>query len=121
VARILEVRRRTPALRRGRQYLREISGDGVNFGQPSPIGGQLRSVVAWSRLFADSEVLAAINTDPLLPQTAWVTVDAGLQKDKMTCRYSTDRTQEDETVPVENHNGRAVRLTVPPAGFVIYD
>jgi hypothetical protein len=80
VARILEVRRRTPALRRGRQYLREISGDGVNFGQPSPIGGQLRSIVAWSRIFADHEVLAAINTDPLLPQTAWVTVDAGLQK-----------------------------------------
>ena len=56
----------------------------------------------------------------LLPQTAWVTVDVGLQKDKMTCRYSTDRTQENETVPVEDRNGRAIRLTVPPAGFVIY-
>ena len=120
VARILEVRRRTPALRRGRQYLREISGDGVNFGQPSPVGGQLRSIVAWSRIFADHEVLAAVNTDPLLPQTAWVTVDAGLQKDELTCRYSTDRAHETTTVPVENRNGRAVRLTVPPAGFVIY-
>ena len=121
VARILEVRRSTPALRRGRQYLREISADGVNFGEPSPIGGQLRSIVAWSRIFADHEVLAAVNTDPLLPQTAWVTVDAGLHKDELTCRYSTDRTQENATVPVENRNGKAVRLTVPPAGFVIYD
>src|SRR4029450_647313 len=34
VARILAVRRAIPALRRGRQYLREISGDGVNFGLP---------------------------------------------------------------------------------------
>src|SRR4029450_6903778 len=35
VARILEVRRRTPALRRGRQYLREICGERVNFVLPS--------------------------------------------------------------------------------------
>lgn len=120
VARILEVRRAVPALRRGRQYLREISGDGVNFATPHPIGGPMRSIVAWSRIFADREVIAAINTDPLLPCTAWVTVDAGLQKEGMTCRYSTDRAQEDTTVPVENRNGRAVRLTVPPTGFVVY-
>jgi hypothetical protein len=83
----------------------------------------MRSIVAWSRIFADHEVIAAVNTDPLLPQTAWVTVDAGLHPDgaTMTCRYSTVRAQENATVPVENRNGRAVRLTVPPAGFVVYD
>jgi glycosidase len=122
VARILDIRRRTPALRRGRQYLREISGDGVNFGLPRPIGGPMRSIVPWSRIFADREVLAAINTDPLLPRTAWVTVDAGLQPAgaTLTCRYSTDPAQEGLAVQVETRNGRAVRLTVPPAGFVIY-
>jgi glycosidase len=123
VARILAVRRSTPALRRGRQYLREISVDGVSFGLPRPTGGQLRSLVAWSRIFADHEVVAAINTDPLLPCTAWVTVDAGLHADSdtLTCRYSTDHAQENTTAPVEGRNGRAIRLTLPPAGFVIYD
>jgi hypothetical protein len=28
------------------------------------IGGQIRSVVPWSRLFNDQELLLAINTDP---------------------------------------------------------
>jgi len=52
-------------LRRGRQYLREISGDGVHFGFPGIIGaGPMRSVIAWSRLFASEEVLCAINADP---------------------------------------------------------
>jgi glycosidase len=123
VSRILAVRQAIPALRRGRQYLREISGDGVSFGLPAPIGGPLRSIVPWSRVFADHEVVAAINTDPLLPRTAWVTVDAGLHADgaTLTCRYSTDPAQEGLTTMVERRNGRAFRMTVPAAGFVVYE
>jgi hypothetical protein len=95
----------------------------VSFGTPQPVGGVMRSIVAWSRIFADHEVVAAINTDPLLPRTAWVTVDAGLHADgaTLTCRYSTVHAQEGTTVTVESRNGRAVRLTVPPAGFVVYE
>jgi len=117
VARILAVRRATPALRRGRQYLRQISGDGVGFGHPG-----LRSAVPWSRIFADREVLLAINTDPLLPHTVWVTLDAGLHAagSVLVCRYSTDQAQEGREVTVEARNGRAVQITVPAAGFVIY-
>jgi glycosidase len=123
LARILAVRRGIPALRRGRQYLRDISADGVHFGPPRMLGGRLRSLVPWSRLFADTEVLAAINTDVGAASTAWVTVDAGLHAvgDALTCRYSTDPGQEDTSVRVEARNGRAVRLTVPPAGFVVYE
>ena len=69
LAAILAIRRQQPALRRGRQYLRDISGDGQNFGPPRTLGGQLRSVVAWSRILADHEFLAAINTDPDNPRT----------------------------------------------------
>ncbi len=50
LAKILAVRRRRRSLRRGRQYLRQISGDGVHFGPPEMIGGQIRSVVPWSRI-----------------------------------------------------------------------
>lgn len=117
VSRILAVRRAVPALRRGRQYLRQISGDGVSFGYPGT-----RSIVPWSRIFVDDEVLAAINTDPLLPHTAWVTVDASLHDvgDRLVCRYSTDPSQGGREVTVEARNGRAVLITVPAAGFVIY-
>jgi glycosidase len=117
VARILAVRRATPALRRGRQYLRQISGDGVSFGPPG-----LRCLVPWSRLFADGEVVCVVNTDPLLSHTAWVTIDAGLHSpgSALVCRYSTDPAQEGGSVAVEARNGRAVLITVPAAGFAIY-
>ena len=105
------------ALRRGRQYLRQISADGVSFGPPG-----LRSLVPWSRLFADGEVVCAMNTDPLLPHTAWVTVDAGLHApgSALVCRYSTEPGQEGGEVVVEARNGSAVLITVPAAGFAIY-
>ena len=122
LGKILAIRREKIALRRGRQYLREISGDGVGFGPPRVVGGELRSIVPWSRIFDDEEVLLAINTDPDQPRTAWVTIDDGLHRagDALECRYSTNG-QVGRTVPVEARNGKAVRLTVPPAGFVIYE
>ena len=124
LAKILALRRRVPALRRGRQYLREISGNGSEFGLPRLLGGAaLRSVVPWSRMFADHEVLLAINTDVAEPRTAWVTVDDGLHAAgaTLTCRYSTDAGAIGRTVTVEARNGKAVLLTVPAAGFVMYD
>ncbi|MCM4076371.1 alpha-amylase family glycosyl hydrolase [Paractinoplanes hotanensis] len=122
VSRILALRRRLPALRRGRQYLRPISGDGVNFGYPQLFGGEMRSVLAWSRLFAGAEVVAAINTDPDHPRTAWVTIDVDLQPagGKLTCLFSTDPGQEGSQLPIEPRNGKAVEVTVPAAGFVVY-
>ncbi|MFI5841937.1 alpha-amylase family glycosyl hydrolase [Catenuloplanes sp. NPDC051500] len=123
VARILALRRTVPALRRGRQYLREISGDGTHFGTPAPIGdGPMRSLVPWSRIFADHEVLCAINTDPFAARTAWVTVDALLHPPgtTLTCTFNTDQGLEGTTVRAEPRNGSAVQLTVPPGGFVAY-
>lgn len=122
LARILALRRDVAALRRGRQYLRPISGDGVHFGFPRSLGGPIRSVVAWSRIFADDEVLVAVNTDPDAARTAFVVVDAGLHAagDKLRCLYSTDHAQEGTLVQVEGGPGRQVEVTVPPGGFVAY-
>lgn len=123
LAKILELRSRSLAIRRGRQYLRPISGDGLSFGLPMQVGGVLRSVVPWSRLFSDREVLLAINTDFGAPTTAWVTIDDRLHDagSKLTCLYSTDATQVGGAVSVEARNGKAVQLTLPAAGFVIYE
>jgi len=125
LARLLALRKQKIALRRGRQYLREISGDGQTFGLPQPIGGQMRSIVPWSRLFNDQETLLALNTDPDGPAAAWAVVDAGLHHDgdRLKCIFSTDDAQVDQEATVTQMPGgaKAVWLRVPVAGFVIYE
>ena len=125
LAKILEIRRQNIVLRRGRQYLREISApnDGVNFSLPEKVGREIRSVVPWSRIFNGKEMLLAINTDYDQSKTAWVTIDNGLHQtgDKLKCIYSTDASQIGKSVTVEAKNGKAVSITVPAAGFVIFE
>ena len=122
---LLKIRRERPVLRRGRQFLREISDarDGQNFGLPEMIGGEIRSVVPWSRILSDHEVVLAINTDAKNSKTAWVTIGAALHKtgDTLTCIYSTDDAQIGNKVTVEPRNGLAVLLLVPAAGFIIFE
>jgi hypothetical protein len=125
LAKILALRKEKIALRRGRQYLRPISGDGLNFGLPEMIGGQIRSVVPWSRIFGDKEMLLVINTDPQNARTAWVIVDKDLHKDgnRLQCIYSTDAAQVKQEIMIKEirTDTKAVSLTVPPAGCAIYE
>jgi glycosidase len=124
LAKILAVRKEKIALRRGRQYLREISGDGQNFGLPVVLGGRMLSVVAWSRSFDDQNLLLAINTDPNQSRSAWVDLDASIYPAgrRLQCLYSTDPTQIGRPLTVRNAADRsAVSLTVPAAGFVIFE
>src|SRR5262249_59305207 len=74
LAALTDLRKKLLPLRRGRQALHEISGDGVNFGLPRRMGERMRSLVCWSRLFVDEEVLVAINTDEAEAHTAFSTV-----------------------------------------------
>jgi hypothetical protein len=123
LAKIAKVRQQEVALRRGRQYLRQISGDGIGFGFPRIMAGRMRSIVAWSRILDQQEVLAAVNTDPDSPTTAWVTIDNDLHSagSNLRCLYSTDDAQIGTTVLVAARNGKAVNLAVPSGGFVIYN
>ncbi len=120
---ILKVRKNSIAIRRGRQYLRPVSGDGINFGLPVMMGGIIRSVVPWSRIFNKKEVLLAVNTDYDQPREAWVTIDNDLHAagDTLTCIYSTDEKQIGTCVNIEARNGKSVWLTVPAAGFVVFE
>jgi len=122
LAKILRIRKSNIVIRRGRQFLRQISGDGQNFGFPRMIGDEIRSIVSWSRIFSDREVLLAINTDRFLQSVAWVTIDNGLHAsgDMLNCIYSTDDAEIGRIIQIEARNGKAVKLSVPPAGFVIY-
>ncbi len=127
LATILKIREDKLALRRGRQYLREISGNGTEFGLPRKIGERLQSVVAWSRIMDSTEILLAINTDPESARTAWVLVDGTLHPAGSTLNslYSTDKemVKAQLTVQAKGEEGgiAAVELTVPAAGFVIYE
>src|ERR1700747_3485495 len=64
LAALIDLRKKLLPLRRGRQALHHVSGDGVTFGLPHRLGpnDRMRSLVSWSRLFVDQEVLVAINT-----------------------------------------------------------
>ena len=55
---MIQLRRNEPALRCGRLYFREVSGNGTDFGQSFGAGG----IVAFSRVLADREILIAANT-----------------------------------------------------------
>ena len=125
LAKVLTLRKDNIILKRGRQYLREVSGptDGVNFGLPTMVGGEIRFVVPWSRIFSGKEVLLAISTDYSQSSTAWVTIDDALHNAGylLTCIFSTDSQQVGQVIKVEPRNGKAVLLTVPAAGFVIYE
>jgi glycosidase len=123
LAKIHKLRMEQLPLRRGRQFLRQISGNGTDFGLPVGLGGsRMHSIVAWSRIFNDVELLCAINTDPDAPVTAFVTVDNDLHDagSQLTCLYSSDGAEIGQKVTVEARNGKAVLLTAPTAGFVVY-
>ena len=124
LAKILQIRRDKIALRRGRQYLRPISGDGINFGLPCMVGDQIRSIVPWSRLFDTQEVLLLINTDCQNSSTAWITIDNGLHRagEKLRCIYSSqEKSKIGSEVIIEERNGKAVKITAPACEFAIYE
>jgi len=77
------VRRDEPALRYGRIYFREVSGNGRDFGQPSGAGG----VLAFSRVLNEREVLLAANTGPSTFE-GFVLVDRDLRRSSQRRRVA---------------------------------
>ncbi|HHE32880.1 MAG TPA: alpha-amylase [Chlorobaculum parvum] len=124
VGRLAEFRKGEIALRRGRQYLRQVSATGNEgeFFYPQPVNGEMRWVVAWSRNFAETECLCAINTNPDEELTVWSVVDNQLNPPgtTMQCVFSSSPEQEGEETEVAPVCGSAVKITVPPGGFVVY-
>lgn len=124
LAGILVIRQAHETLRRGRQYLRQISGDGNTFGYPEPVSGNLESIVAWSGILDLEEMLCAINSSLDETRTAWVIVDAGLNPpgSVFQCIYSSSPRQTLPEISSCSMPGGivAVKLTVPPAAFVVF-
>jgi glycosidase len=130
------LRARETVLRRGAQYLRQISSDGSEFKVPElqmpawinsmedtsqiPVGPPLRCIVAWSRILDETEILCVINTDPTAVLEAWVVVDAGIHSRGrvMSCIYPA---RERPIKPVRSGGGcTAVRVRIGPGAFHMY-
>jgi glycosidase len=110
---ITAVRRQEPALRYGRLYFREISGNGTEFGYP--LDGHC--TLAYSRILDTEEVLVALNlTDQ--PRSDCITVDRALNASGRVRRDLLDATR---SAPVQlAPDGRAyVRVDLPPHGMAV--
>lgn len=112
VARIAAVRSQEPALRYGRQYFREISGNGTDFGYP--IDG--RCTLAYSRILDEIEIVVAMNLDTVSRQD-YVTVDANLSP---VGQGMVNLLDPEERVIVEQRGARAaVRVALGPYSMAI--
>ncbi|GAB4463291.1 MAG: alpha-amylase family glycosyl hydrolase [Armatimonadaceae bacterium] len=123
VASLLNLRRNHPALRRGRQYLREISLDGEHFWLPTVGEEPYRGIIAWVRLLDVDEFVCALNTDPHHPKQALITLDSernGSGSDALNYLYSSEGAQiGQEACRIEAADRYAVSVNVPPGGFVL--
>lgn len=126
LSRLIKLRTQLLPLRRGRQMLHEISGDGIHFGLPRMMGSSMRSIVSWSRIFVDQEVLVAFSTDRDQSLAAHSTVASRFREEGDQLKLIFWHAPREATPPpaelkVELRGGAlAVKLTLPPAGFVIY-
>ena len=112
ITEIAAVRRAEPALRYGRQYFREISGNGIDFGYP--LDG--RCSLAYSRILDDQELVVALNLD-VAPRNDYVTVDSSLNAPGAKLINLLDpKTRLDVET---SGNRRAVRVPLPGHGMAI--
>jgi alpha-amylase len=114
---IADVNRQQPALRFGRMYFREISGNGRDFGPPQ---GQ-PCTLAFSRMLAEDEVLVAYNTSTTERREDCVVVDWRLHRPGDRLRYLYGAQGEVEVLrhPDPDNDALFVRLPLAPMQFVI--
>jgi alpha-amylase len=110
------------ALKYGRMYIRQVSGNGRDFGRPQAHPCTL----AFSRILADQEAVVAYNTSTTDTRHDFVVVDADLQKTRptMTVRYDSKRASTGSTVAIRAHPdpanpSRSIQLDLAPMQFVV--
>lgn len=112
VQRLSRLRQSHPALRYGRQYFRDVSGNGRDFGPGTTRPG----VLAFSRILNDREVVVVANTDTGRAQALHVTVDSRLHPAgrQLAVAYS-NKPQPSAPAPVAHRDGRAsTRVDLQP-------
>ncbi|MEA3469455.1 MAG: alpha-amylase family glycosyl hydrolase [Thermodesulfobacteriota bacterium] len=112
ISRIAAIRKQQSALRYGRQYFREISENGTDFGYP--VDG--KSSLAYSRILDNTEILIILNLD-VQPRSDFITVDASLNHSGSIME---DLLSPGRQIQVEEKNGRhMVKATLEGHGMMI--
>jgi glycosidase len=70
IAKIAQIRHSEPVLRYGRQFFRQVSGDGMTFGDSKDPGG----VFAYARVLDTTSIVTIINLDPE-PRESFIALD----------------------------------------------
>jgi glycosidase len=117
ISEIARVFKGQEALRFGRMYFREISGNGRDFGLPE----SHPCTLAFSRLLSNEEVLVAYNTSTQDEREDFIVVDSGMHNEGDTMRFLYGATG---TVAVSEHPDpgnptRFIRLKLAPMQFII--
>lgn len=122
IAKISNLTDAIPALKYGRMYVREISGNGRDFGRAQ---GQ-PCTLAFSRILADQEALVAYNTSTTDRRGDFAFVDAQLQKTRpaLEIRYDSTGRRTGAKVPVRSHpdpgnTSRFVQLDLEPMQLLV--
>ena len=109
---IATLRQQQPALRYGRQYFREISGNGIDFGHP--LDGHC--ILAYARILDTEEILIALNLDNQM-RTDYITVDQSLNAVGSVFQ---DQLNPQRRAIVQTSNGRAhIQLELAAHGLAI--
>ncbi len=114
ISAIAAVMRSREALRFGRMYFRQISGDGITFGFPFGTTYTL----AFSRMLYGSEVLVAYNVSSA-PRSDRVVVDADLHQPGDTMTYLYPKGKGDVTVERGSDGTTFVRLDLDGHQFAV--
>lgn len=114
IAKIAHINQQIDALRFGRMYFRQISGNGHDFGFPQGHPCTL----AFSRILAYQEVLVAYNTSPTESRKDYVIVDNILHQPGKTMKFLYGK---EGFVTVQSHpdSSLLVQLELAPMQFVI--
>lgn len=117
IAGIARLFREIPALRFGRMYFREISGNGRDFGLPQ---GQ-PCTLAFARVLAQTEILVAYNTSTTETKNDYVIVDHSLYQpgDRLRFLYGGEGEVEVLRHPDADNSALFVQLSLAPMQFVI--
>lgn len=73
---IAQLRNVTPALKYGRLYFRQVSGNGIDFGHSTGVGG----LIAFSRILYNQEIVIVANTSTAEDFNGFVIVDPDLNR-----------------------------------------
>lgn len=107
IASLIDLRRRFPVLRYGRQYQRQISFLGRPFDRDYGPG----EIVAWSRILNDEEALCILNSHGTQNRGADIVVDADLNRQNNTMQVILNTAQTAN--PAERAGSHPMGTTVP--------